>query len=219
MLDGGLPKLGGGILFTAPAGCGKSTLMQELGRSLAERDIKCLYCSSEQTLPELGQQFAWLGPPGKKCARHFLLLHETDRDEIVYQIEKSRARVAVVDSLHAVENVTDDDGVPLSAGHPNAVARVAIDLKRVAAEREMTIFCIGHMKEDGTIAGGTRVRHVLDATLVLRPGSGERDPRRILEFEGKSRFGPRGRRALFMMTESGLEDRGPLLEDEKEERT
>lgn len=213
VFNGGLPAKGGAILFTAPAGCGKSTLMQKLGRSLAELDVKTLYVSGEQTLQDLGQQFAWLGPPSKKCARNFMLYHETDRDEIVYQIERSRAKVAIVDSLHAVENVTDSDGVPLSAGHPNAVAQVALDLKRLAGEREMTIFAIGHMTADGTVSGGNRVKHVLDATLVLRPGSGERDPRRVLEIEGKNRFAPRGRRALFMMTETDLEDRGALHDE------
>lgn len=215
VFNGGLPRLGGAILLTAPAGTGKTTLAYALLRSLAERDVKSIFVSSEQSLPDLGQQLAWLGPPSKKCARHMLMHHERDRDEIIYQIERSRAKVAVVDSLHAVESVTDSDGAPLASGHPSAVAQAADDFKRLAGEREMTVICMGHMNSDGFIAGGNRVKHVLDATLVLRPGKGERDPRRVLEIEGKNRLAPRGRRALFMMTATSFEDHGPLPDEDE----
>lgn len=210
VFNGGLPPFGGAVLVCSPAGTGKSTLLMVTLRQLAEADVKSIYVSAEQTLTDLGQQFSWLGPPSRKCSRHMLLNHLRERDDVVECLEKSGARVAVVDSLHAVTGVTDDQGFALSTGHANAVAQVGTDLKRLAGERQMVVFAVGHVLNDGTIAGGTRVRHMLDATLVLRPGAGERDPRRVLEFEGKNRFGPRGRQALFEMREDAFVDAGPI---------
>lgn len=213
VLNGGLPPFGGAILMCSPAGTGKSTLLMVALRNLAEADVKSIYVSAEQTLTDLGQQFSWLGAPSKKCSRHMLLNHLRSRDDILDCLEKSGARVAVVDSLHAVTDVTDDQGFPLSAGHANAVAQVGTDLKRLAGERQMVIFAVGHVLNDGTIAGGTRVRHMLDATMVLRPGANERDPIRILEFEGKNRFGPRGRQARMEMREDAFVDAGAIDQD------
>ena len=213
VFNGGLPPHGGAILVCSPAGTGKSTLLQVVLRSLAEAEVRSMYISAEQTLKDLGQQFSWLGRPSRNCSKYMLLNHLRRRDEILECVEKSRAKVVVVDSLHAVTEVADDQGLELSTGHSHAVAQVGTDLKRLAGELEAVIFAVGHVNNDGTIAGGTRVRHMLDATLVLRPGGSELDPRRVLEFEGKNRFGPRGRRALFEMREDSFEDKGPLEGD------
>ena len=75
------------------------------------------------------------------------------------------------------------------------------------------MFAIGHVNNDGTVAGGANIRHMLDATLVLRRGSNDKDPTRILQFEGKSRFGPIGRQARFEMRNSGMVDCGPIKEE------
>lgn len=217
IFNGGLPPHGGGILLCAAAGTGKSTLCWILLQALAAQKIKGIYVSAEQTLKDLGQQFSWLGKPPREASRYMLVHHERSRDNILEDIEQSEAKVAIVDSLHTVEDVTDAEGFSMATGGAHAVAQVGSNLKHLAGELGITIFAIGHVNNDGTIAGGTRVRHMLDAVLVMRPGVSEKDERRILEFEGKTRFGPRGRRALFKMNESGLVDCGPLVEEFKED--
>lgn len=212
VFGGGLPKINT-ILLASPEGVGKSTFLMELFRRLARLDIDSLYISAEQELKKLAGNFAWLGPFPKK---HMVLHHAVDKDEIFRAIEKSRARVFALDSIHAVENVTDPDGFTLAKGQPTAVERIATDATRLASEKEVLIFIVGHVNNDGSLAGGAHLRHVLDANLVLRqpPGAREDDPERILRFERKTRFAPRGRRALFMMGTTGLEDRGPLSDEE-----
>ena len=215
VFDGGLPKVGS-ILLCAPAGTGKSTFLLVLFRELAAQGVSSLYINAEQTLTELAQQFAWLGKFPKKMLMH----HATDRDDIIETIEKYRAKVYAVDSLHDVRNVTDASGYELADSGTRTVSHVGAELRALAGKRGAVIFAIGHVNNDGTIAGGANVRHKLDAVLTLRqwPGLTERqretDPRRILQFEGKTRFGRRGRRALFEMRDDGLVDCGPLIDDE-----
>ncbi len=209
---GGLPEMGAAVLLAAEPGTGKSTLMMVLLKALAARGIGGLYISAEQSLKDLGQQFSWLAPFPQK---HMILHHATRRDEIVAAIEKSRAKVVVVDSLQAVTSITDDEGYSMAHGHAAAVAHVGMELKRLAGQNEMTIFAIGHVNKDGKIAGGSRVIHWLDGTLVFRHGGGEadpKDPRRILQFEGKSRLCPLGRKALFRMETNRFVDCGALDE-------
>lgn len=214
VFDGGLPKVAS-ILLCAPAGTGKSTFLLVLFRELAKRGVASLYINAEQTLTELAQQFAWLGKFPKKMLMH----HATDKDDIIETIEKYRAKVYAVDSLHDVRNVTDASGFELADSGTRTVSQVGAELRALAGKRGAVIFAIGHVNNDGTIAGGANVRHKLDAVLTLRQWPGlteqqrERDPRRILQFEGKTRFGRRGRRALFEMRDDGLIDCGPLLDD------
>ena len=204
VFDGGLAQAGA-CLLCAEQGCGKSTLLLETFRRLALRGVETLYISAEQTLKDLARQFAWLG---KFPAKHMMFHAETVRDKIVESIEKSCAAVCAVDSLHAVGEVTDEDGFSMSPGGVAAVSQLGRDLKRLAGEREVFIFAVGHVNNDGSVAGGANVRHMLDGTLVMRRPN-QRSPRRTLEFEGKSRFGPVGRVAKFEMVENaGLVDRG-----------
>lgn len=209
VFDGGLPYFGA-ILLCAKAGTGKSTFLWEMLRWLAKKKVSTLYISSEQSLKDLGRQFARLGSvPAKYMTVHA----ETDRDGIISAIEKCEPEILVLDSLHEVEGVTDESGYDMASGGPNAVTRVAKEIRRLSTELEFLAFLVGHMNNDGTMAGGSHLRHAVDATLVLRPGEDEKDPRRILEFEGKTRFGPRGRRGLFMMGEKSMKDCGPLKEE------
>jgi hypothetical protein len=111
VFNGGLPTKGT-ALFCSPAGTGKTTLAWELGRMLARKKIETLFLSSEQTIEELGAQFERLGAAP---AKHFILVSETDQSAILRVIEKSRAQVVFLDSLHEVEGVTDEGGYDLGA--------------------------------------------------------------------------------------------------------
>ena len=212
VFDGGLPMFGA-IMICASSGTGKSTLLWHLLCLLAQHKVDDLYISAEQTLRDLGRQFSRFGPAPSK---HMIVHAETDRDSILSTIEKLRPRVVVIDSIHAVEGITDSEGFALATGGVTAVSQLGRDIKRLASELEILIFAVGHMNNDGTVAGGANVRHMLDATLVMRRGINDRDPKRVLEFDGKSRFGPIGRQALFEMREDGLIDKGPLTHPERD---
>lgn len=213
VFDGGLPMFGA-ILLCAREGTGKTTLLYELFRKLAAMKVDTLYISTEQSLKDLGRQFSRCGPAP---AKHMTMHSEIDRDAIIRCIEKQNPQVVAIDSLHDIENVTDESGFSMASGQPSAVTRVAKEIRRLTAELQFLAFLVGHMNNDGTMAGGSHLRHALDASLVLERSDNKKDPRRILQFQGKSRFGTLGRKALFLMGEAGLTDKGPLREGDDDD--
>jgi predicted ATP-dependent serine protease len=207
VLGGGLPLSSCALLLAAPEGAGKSTLILELFRSLAQRKVATLYVNAEQSAKAFARQHKRLGA---FSSERQLVAAESDASAIFDLLDRHRPQVACIDSLHTVEGVMDAMGVPFTTGGVSAVSQLGRDLKRYADDQSMTIFAIGHVNNDGQIAGGTHLRHMLDATLFLDRGADGADKRRILRTEGKSRIGESGRRALFRMTDDGLLDCGPL---------
>lgn len=214
VFGGGLPYFGA-ILLCAKEGSGKTSLLWELFLNLAKKKIETMYISSEQSEKDLARQLARCGPAP---AKHMTVLAQTDRDAILRALEKRGPRVAAIDSLHEIEGVTDEDGYSMASGGDRTVTRVAKEVRRLAGELECLVFLVGHMNNDGSMAGSAHLRHAVDGTLGLTYLTDDKDPRRILAFERKTRFGPHGRQALFVMREDGFKDLGPYeKEDEREE--
>lgn len=214
VFGGGLPQ-SGTILISAQEGSGKSTLLLELLLTLAVARIRGLYFGLEQGKKEIVRQFGRLGLDRIARAGTYLKIDACkDLLDILHTIGRCRPHVVAIDSVHWVEGVLDDHDQPMKSGSAGAVERVAKDLHDLAEERGLLIFLVGHMNNDGTMAGGHGLRHAVDATLGLRRVTeNKRDPRRILCFESKTRFGEMGREALFRMTEAGLQDCGPILDE------
>lgn len=211
--DGGLPKVGG-ILVSAMEGLGKTTWLFGLLNLLAEKlQLKTMYISSEQSGKGLRRQFARLGlPPSKRM----LVLAEQDAEAIVEAIEDADPDVVAIDSVHDVEGVRDESDYDLSSGGAGAVTRVAKTIRRLSEEMGFFAFLVGHMNNDGTMTGGSHLRHEVDGTLRIDCVTNKKDPRRILSFE-KCRFAETvNRSALFLMGKEGMRDCGPLEDDSYE---
>lgn len=207
VFDGGLPRVGT-ILLAAKEGSGKTTLLWQVGQRLSKQKVPTLFESSEQTLRKLRRQFKRLGP----C--HGMVVHcAEDKDSLVRAVEKERPEFVVLDSVHHVTNVTDEGGFDVAAGGERAVTIIAKEFNKLAEDFGCLVVLVGHMNNDGTMAGGSHLRHAVDATLTLTRSDDKRDPKRILEFWGKSRFGDASKRALFVMNDTGLKDYGPLLNE------
>lgn len=210
---GGLP-MSGTILVSARDGVGKTSLLWELSLTLAIDRVQVLYISSEQSQRDLVAEFHRFGRDRiERAGRYLRIAAEKDYLNILDLILSSRAEVLTLDSLHLVDGVIDDHDQPLRSGGAAAVERIARDVKELAGEQDLLAFLVGHMNNDGTMAGGSHLRHVVDATLGLRRIDEDDlgDPRRILRFETKTRFGEMGREALFKMTEGGFRDCGPRM--------
>lgn len=209
---GGLPKVGA-ILLAAREGVGKTTFLVGLLHDVAERlKEETLYITSEQSTQGLRRQFRRLD---LKPSSRMVLVSTQDRDGIIGVIEKRRPRIVVLDSLHEVENVTDETGFSMSSGGERAVTRVAKEVRRLAEEEGFFVILVGHMNNDGTMAGSAHLRHAVDGTLTIERIGPDSDPRRIMFFK-KCRFAETGRKALFRMGERGMRDCGPYADDEDE---
>lgn len=206
--DGGIPRVGA-VLISAKEGIGKTTWLFGLLHKIAEEQkVKTLYISSEQGGKGLRSQFKRLN---LKPSQRMIVLNEVDKDSIIRHIEKIQPEVLVTDSLHEIENVTDESGYSMASGSGPAVTRVAKEIRRLADDLGFFAFLVGHMNNDGTMAGSAHLRHAVDGTLGITFVTDKKDPRRIMQFE-KCRFAPTDRQALFHMTERGMIDKGPLIE-------
>ena len=211
VFDGGLPFFGA-ILLCAFEGSGKTSFLWELFMALARKKVDTMYISSEQSEKHLARQLARCG---EAPAKHMTVLSQNDRDSIMRALGKQAPKVVAIDSLHEIEGITDEDGYSMASGSDRAVTRVAKEVRRLADELEFLVFLVGHMNNDGSMAGSAHLRHAVDATLTLQYKTDDKDPHRILCFEKKTRFGTPGRRALFVMRKDGFKDLGPYEDDDE----
>jgi predicted ATP-dependent serine protease len=204
---------GGGIktravqLLGGGEGAGKSTFIIELFRQLAKRKVKTLYINAEQGMEALCEQHERLG---NLDAKYQLLLCESRLSRILKALEREEPDVAALDSLHAVEEVSDSEGIPFATGSDSAVGQIGRDLKRFVDETRCAMFAIGHLNIDGSMAGGRMLRYIVDGKLILRKGRNHADPMRYLQTDGKLRHGNAGRRCRLKMLDTGMVDMGPL---------
>ena len=218
IFGGGLPKFGA-ILLCAKEGTGKTSWLMEV--LLAVR-VRSLLISTEQSREDLVRQFRRYGKERIMAAKHMSIDSLTSWPDIQEAIDEIKPKILALDSLHDVEEVTDEQGFGLASSSGGAVTRVAKEIRRTAAEMKMLAFLVGHMANDGQMMGGSHLRHAVDATLVLRRRTDDdKDPMRILGFRGKTRFGQAGHEALYRMSKDGFKDCGPVgadgLADEPED--
>ena len=191
VLGGGLVP-GSVVLLGGEPGIGKSTLLLQAARSIAE-DAEVLYVSGEES----ASQVRLRGDRLEIREPRLFLLAETDVASIVAQAEARPPRVLVIDSIQAVR----DSGLSSGAGTVSQVRETAGALQRYAKARAVPVVLIGHVTKDGTLAGPKSLEHLVDAVLTVE---GERGGARRLLRANKNRFGPVDELALYEMTGQGL---------------
>lgn len=192
--------LGGGIvpgsiaLCGGDPGIGKSTLLLQVCNFVA-KDKKVLYISAEESAHQIKLRADRL-----KCASdEIYILAETDIDEICAHISVQKPDMAVIDSIQTVY-------APYLSSAPGTVSQVrecASRLMRVAKEYGITIFTVGHVTKEGTLAGPKVLEHIVDTVMYFE---GERNSTFRVLRANKNRFGSTNEIGVFEMSEQGMED-------------
>jgi DNA repair protein RadA/Sms len=192
--------LGGGIvpgsvtLLGGDPGIGKSTLMMQLAASLSPLPI--LYVTGEESPGQIKLRAARLG---FEPAASLLVYTETNADAVAEVVASSQPGLVVIDSIQTMYR-------PLLEGSPGSVAQVresAALLTRVAKERDVPLFFIGHVTKDGFIAGPKVIEHMVDTVIQFE---GDRHfAYRILR-ASKNRFGSTSEIGVFEMRSAGLRE-------------
>ncbi len=193
--------LGGGIvpgslvLIGGDPGIGKSTLLMQTCGQLSKKDIKILYISGEESLKQIKLRADRL----ETDCGSVLLLCETDVARIQAAIDDVKPDVVVVDSVQTmyVENVS---GAPGSVTQVREAANVFMT---IAKGMGITVFLVGHVTREGSIAGPKILEHMVDTVLYFE---GERSASYRILRAVKNRFGSTDEIGVFEMTQRGLKE-------------
>ncbi len=192
--------LGGGavtgslVLVGGAPGIGKSTLLLQICKELC-RDRTVLYVSGEESESQLKMRAERLGVNSEKL----LLYAETDMDEVLRAANEIRPNILIVDSIqtmYASENATSPGGI-------SQVKDCTMALLQLSKQSGITVFVVGHVNKEGSIAGPKVLEHMVDCVLYFE---GERSgPYRLLR-AAKNRFGSTNEIGVFEMVSSGLRE-------------
>ena len=189
--------LGGGmvpgslILLGGEPGIGKSTLSLQL--ALAANGLKTLYVSGEESAEQIKMRAGRIGIGNDEC----LIYPETLLENIVAQIAEHRPDLVVIDSIQTIYT----DLLDSSAGSVSQIRECAATLLKYAKSTGTSIFIIGHITKDGTIAGPKILEHIVDVVLQFEGDSN--NIYRILRGI-KNRFGATFEIGVFEMLDNGL---------------
>ncbi len=191
VLGGGLVK-GSAVLIGGDPGIGKSTLLLQTAAALSA-GVKILYTTGEESVQQVGLRAARLSVD----CRQVPVLAETALARIVAVAERERPEVLVIDSIQTVYS----DELSSAPGSVAQVRECAARLVRLAKERQMALFLVGHVTKEGALAGPRVLEHMVDTVLYFEGEAGSRF--RVLRAV-KNRFGATGELGVFAMTEGGL---------------
>ena len=197
--------LGGGIvggsviLLGGPPGIGKSTISLQICQGLTKEGVRVLYVSAEESEKQIKLRAKRLGAElGKDC---LYIVSQTSLSLILEYIDKLNPKVVFIDSIQ----VMFTDELSSSPGSVGQVRQVAGRLAMLAKSRGISIFIIGHITKEGTIAGPRVLEHLVDCVLYFE-GEGF-SLYRILRAV-KNRFGSVNEIGVFEMTSQGLKEIG-----------
>ncbi len=192
VLGGGVVK-GSLVLIGGDPGIGKSTLLLQASRALAERAGPVLYVSGEESAGQVKLRAERLGiaPP------ELFFVAENDLSVIEAHVAELRPRVLVVDSIQAVFLPTFES----APGSVSQVRECGARLMLVAKGRGIATFLVGHVTKEGALAGPRVLEHLVDTVLYFE---GERHHAYRVLRAVKNRFGSTNEIGVFEMAERGL---------------
>lgn len=194
VLGGGV-VVGSLVLIGGDPGIGKSTLLLQVSLQLASKNQKMLYVSGEESLSQIKMRANRIGA----SSDNFYLYSETDLDKVIHEINHLQPNIVIIDSIQTMTSV-DHTGV---AGSVSQLRETTNRLMRVAKDRQIAIFIVGHVTKEGNIAGPRMLEHMVDTVLYFE---GERHQRFRLLRAVKNRFGSTNELGVFEMLDVGLKE-------------
>lgn len=190
VLGGGVMKPSS-VLVGGEPGIGKSTIMIQMLSNLA-KDATVLYVSGEESPSQVKLRAERLGLDTSKIR----IYCDTRLEALIKVLDDLKPEYIVVDSLQTLSSST----VVSSPGNPNQMKTCCMELSLKAKKIGSSIFFIGHVTKEGTIAGPKIVEHMVDTVLYFESAE---SGMRLLRAT-KSRFGSVDEIGLFEMQEKGL---------------
>lgn len=190
--------LGGGIvpgslvLVGGDPGIGKSTLLLQVCQKLAE-ERQVLYISGEESLSQIKLRANRMGD----FSDNMKLFCETNLGTIRDVIEKKQPEFVVIDSIQTMYS----EEVASAPGSVSQVRESTNVFMQLAKGLGITIFIVGHVTKEGTVAGPRVLEHMVDTVLYFE---GDRHASYRILRGVKNRFGSTNEIGVFEMRQNGL---------------
>ena len=192
VLGGGIVK-GSLVLVGGDPGIGKSTLLLQVCRNLSMQKTDVLYISGEESLQQIKIRAERIGEFGDTLS----LLCETNLDTIKEVISRTKPEIVVIDSIQTMYN----ENVSAAPGSVSQVRESTGILLQLAKGLGISIFIVGHVTKEGTVAGPRVLEHMVDTVLYFE---GDRHASYRILRGVKNRFGSTNEIGVFEMRETGL---------------
>lgn len=192
VLGGGIVR-GSLILIGGDPGIGKSTLLLQACRNLASAGRKVLYISGEESLQQIRMRAERIGD----LSANLLLMTETDLGAIRQAMEEDVPDIAIIDSIQTMYS----EEVSSAPGSVSQVREATGILMMLAKSMNISIFIVGHVTKDGSVAGPRVLEHMVDTVLYFE---GERQASYRILRAVKNRFGSTNEIGVFEMRQQGL---------------
>lgn len=206
--------LGGGVvpgslvLLGGTPGIGKSTILLDAGLRFAQKGVKVLYVSGEESEEQTAMRAVRLG--GAHASDKLLIMTATDLDAILTQANNVQPQLLIIDSIQTMYNPE----LQTAAGSVGQVRECTAKLLQFAKTSGIAVMVIGHVTKDGTIAGPRLLEHMVDVVLQFE---GDRSYAFRVLRALKNRFGSTNESGIFSMEAGGLTEvanpAGLFLED------
>lgn len=191
--------LGGGIvpgslvLVGGDPGIGKSTLLLQVCQKLAGDKRNVLYISGEESLKQIKLRAARIG----SFSDRLRLLCETNLELIEETVRRDKPEVVIIDSIQTMYN----ENVTSAPGSVSQVRESTSVLMQLAKGLGVSIFIVGHVTKEGTVAGPRVLEHMVDTVLYFE---GDRHASYRILRAVKNRFGSTNEIGVFEMRQDGL---------------
>lgn len=194
VLGGGLVR-GSLTLVGGDPGIGKSTLLLQVCRMLAADEREVLYVSGEESLKQIKLRANRIG----EFNEHLKLLCETSLGTIEETIRRMKPEVVVIDSIQTMYQ----ESISSAPGSISQVREATGVLLQLAKGLNISVFIVGHVTKEGTVAGPRVLEHMVDTVLYFE---GDRHASYRILRGVKNRFGSTNEIGVFEMAAEGLRE-------------
>lgn len=185
-VEGSLTLVGG------DPGIGKSTLLLQICSSFC-KERTCYYVSGEESKNQIKLRADRLGV----FEENLMLISETNIESIINLCISSPPGILIVDSIQTMYC----SSVSSATGSVSQIKEATAQLMRLAKEHGITVFVIGHVTKEGSLAGPKILEHMVDTVLYFE---GDKSLSYRVLRSIKNRFGSTNEIAVFDMQSRGL---------------
>jgi len=192
VLGGGIVR-GSVILIGGAPGIGKSTLLLQVCSALSQQGKRVLYISAEESASQAKLRADRLGEVGQEL----YIVSETNLEKIAQHIKDISPDIVIADSIQVL--YTED--ISSASGSVSQIRECAARLTILAKNSGISVFLVGHVTKEGSLAGPRVLEHLVDCVLYFE---GENQTSFRILRAVKNRFGSTNEIGIFEMTACGL---------------